>query len=69
MKILFNSKCLEHNSHNHVEGSYRIEPFKYKFEDTGSSKKIFENHGKHVNLHILEGLEHYDLEFFNTEDF
>jgi acetoin utilization deacetylase AcuC-like enzyme len=39
MKILFNSKCLEHNSHNHVEGSYRIEPFKYKFEDTGSSKE------------------------------
>lgn len=36
MKILFNSKCLEHNSSNHIEGSYRIEPFRGMFEDTGS---------------------------------
>jgi hypothetical protein len=31
-------------------------------------KELFERHGKDVNLHILEELEHYDLEFWEKEN-
>ena len=36
MEILFNKECLKHNPTNHVEGSYRVESFRGKFEDSGT---------------------------------
>ncbi len=43
MKILFNSKFLKHNQHSTAEGSYRIERFPDKYEDSDSDGEEYIN--------------------------